>query len=92
MTTSRFAPPKSREELQHARDRAVLKKTKQDTKFCINIWEEWTKYREETTGTRILPLVEMTESEMEYRLSQFVGEVRKRDGLRQWPLFCSEKW
>ena len=73
----RFAPLKSDEELQRARERAVPKKTKQDTKFCINIWDEWSKHR---TGTRILPLTEVTNAEMQYRLSQFIGEVRKRDG------------
>ena len=76
-STRRFAPLKSDEELQRARERAVPKKTKQDTKFCINIWDEWSKH---ITGTRILPLTEMTNAEMQYRLSQFIGEVRKRDG------------
>ena len=33
-------------------------------------------HREELTGTRIL----LTDAEMQYRLSQFIGEVRKRDG------------
>ena len=75
-----FAPPRSDDELQCARKRAVPKKTKRDTKFCINIWEEWSKHREELTGTHILPLAEMTDAEMQYRLSQFIGKVRKRDG------------
>ena len=49
---------------------------KHDTEFCINIWVEWSKHREELTGTRIIPL-EMTVAKMQYRLYQFIGEVRE---------------
>ena len=74
----RFAPPKSDADLQRAREKAVLKSTKQDTKFCVNIWKEWTKHREQITHTHIEPLIEMTTDEMQHRLSQFILKARKR--------------
>lgn len=77
--SNRFAPPKSDAEIQHARQKAVPKSTQQDTRLCMKIWEEWTKHRLHTTGTYICPLLDMTGKDMQYRLSQFVVKVRKRD-------------
>ena len=73
----RFAPPKRSTACSR---KAVPKSTKQDTKFCVNIWKEWTKHREQITHTHIGPLIEMTTGEMQHRLSQFISEARKRDG------------
>ena len=50
----RFTPPKSDADMQRERERAVPKNTKKDTVFCMNIWQEWTKHRLQTTGTAIL--------------------------------------
>ncbi len=40
-TSSRFAAPKSNEEVIEGRRKAVPKKTRQDTDYCFRLWEGW---------------------------------------------------
>ena len=42
----RFPSPKTNEEIRAAREAGIPKKTQQDTKFCVNVYEEWRKNRE----------------------------------------------
>ena len=45
-----FAPPKSEEELQRARLESIPKKTRQDTQYCVRLWNSWAQYRKQNTG------------------------------------------
>jgi len=80
LSTSRFAPPKTDAEVASERRKGVPKKTLEDTKYCLNLWEEWRKYRQQTTGDAIAPLSEMTQEEVQHWLTRFILEVRKKDG------------
>ncbi len=46
----RFAPPKTDAEIEVEREKGIPKKTLEDTKYCLKIWEEWRKHRVQTTG------------------------------------------
>ena len=45
----RFPSPKTDEEIRAAREAGIPKKTQQDTKFCVNVYEEWRKNRERSS-------------------------------------------
>ena len=47
--TARFPPPKTDEEIRAAREAGIPKKTPDDPKFCVNVYEEWRKEREPST-------------------------------------------
>ena len=77
---SRFASPSSDKVIQWPHEQQVSKNTQRDMKFCMNLWNEWTKHRLLTTSTHIRPLVEMTTEEMQYWMTRFILEARKKDG------------
>ena len=73
---TRFAPHKSDAEIQQARERAIPTKTLTDTKYCMGIFNEWRRCRVD-----IIPSIEdMSREKMEYWLTRFVLEVRKKGG------------
>ena len=76
-SSRRFAIPKTDDEIQRARELAVPAKTVADTKYCNGIFEEWRKYR---MKTNIPAIADMTKKQMQYRLTRFVLEVRKKNG------------
>ena len=76
----RFAAPKTDTGIIEARKDGVPKKTIQDTKYCKGVWDEWSKSREQSTGTSIAPLCELTTDELQHWLTRFVLEARKIDG------------
>ena len=41
----RFAPPQTEQQIQRARIDGIPESTKKDTKYCLKIWEEWSKRR-----------------------------------------------
>ena len=82
---SRFAPPKTDKEVQRARDSRIPDKTRQDTKFCVNVWKAWRAYRQETAKQQIPSIETMTTTEMNNWLSHFALEVRKKNGQENPP-------
>ena len=42
---TRFATPKSQEDVEQARKARITKKTQADTRYCAEIWKTWSKYR-----------------------------------------------
>ena len=42
---SRFAKPKTEQEILQARAQGVPNKTIQDTKYCVRVWEAWRDHR-----------------------------------------------
>ena len=47
---TRFAIPKSEEE-QRARKARIPKKAQTDTKYCIDVWKNWSTYRNSVVNT-----------------------------------------
>lgn len=80
-----FAPVKTDTEIELARAKGVPKKTQEDTKYCVNLWDAWTRYRLETTGATIKPLSKLSRKELQHWLTRFVLEVRKKDGSQFSP-------
>ena len=56
----RFAPPTTAQQIMQGRQDSIPKKTVQDTKFCLNLWEEWKKNRRLETGEDIGTLTELS--------------------------------
>ena len=50
IANARFATPKS-EEVQQARKARIPKKTQTDTKYCVDIWKNWSNYRNSVVNT-----------------------------------------
>ena len=76
----RFALPKTKTDIEQARKGAVPTKTVSDTKYCINVFEEWRKYRRDVTHDSIPSVTQMTKEEIAHWLTRFVLEVRKKNG------------
>ena len=81
----RFAKPKTEGEIQEARLKGVPKKTLDDTRYCMSVWDAWCNYRQKTCGDNIPPLIEQQSSQQQHWLTRFVLEVRKQDGSEYPP-------
>lgn len=77
--TRPFATPLTDEEVEEKRRDNIPKKTQQDTEYCLRLWNEWRSYRQSKTSQNIPQLEEMTKKDLDYWLSRFVLEVRKKD-------------
>ena len=75
-----FAIPKTEKEIAEAKDRAIPRKTLEDTNYCVGVWNQWCSHRFSTYGDSIAPLNVISPAELAQHLSNFVFEVRKRDG------------
>ena len=84
-SNSRFAIPKTNKEIVEARKDGVPQRTQQDTLYCTRLWDEWCKHRDTVTGVKIVPLIELSESELNHQLTSFILEVRKKDGSLYTP-------
>ena len=69
-----------------ARVESVSEKTREDTKYCVNLWEEWRNHCvQHTTATIPALLLEMTNTDLQYWMTRFIMEVRKKDGTNFLP-------
>ena len=59
------------------RVKSVPKKTHEDTKYCVNLWEECRNYHLQHTNASIPLLLEMTNADLQYWMTSFIMEVRK---------------
>ena len=76
----RFAPPKTDEEIAQERQKGIPKRTLQDTKYCVTLWDEWRKSRQHSTGEEVDAIEKLTEEQLDHWLTRFILEVRKKDG------------
>ena len=67
------------EEVEGKRSANVPKRTQQDTEYCLRIWKQWHSYRQSKISQSIPQLEEMTKEDLDYWLSRFVLEVRKKN-------------
>ena len=84
-SAGRFAPPKTDREIQEVRNKGIPKKTLEDTKYCVKVWEEWCSYRRQTCRDTIPPLQCIVPSQLQHWLTRFVLEVRKKNGAEYSP-------
>ena len=78
---TRFATSLSDEAVKEARKAAVPKTMQKDTLWCIRLWNEWTKERNNRIEEQIpLDITTLSPTVLQRSLSRFVLEVRKKDG------------
>ena len=76
----KFALPKTEEEIEQARIGAIPKKTKSDTKYCVGMWDEWRYHRLVNFQENIPQIADTPKPALSKLLSQFVLEIRKKNG------------
>ena len=83
----RFAAPKTEEEVKQARQARIPKKTQTDTRYCIRIWKSWSEHRNSVEKNELVPedITTLDCEQLQYWLSRFVLEVRKKSGLEYPP-------
>ena len=81
-TGQRFATPKSDEEAEKARKARIPKKTQADTRYCMEIWNKWSSYRNSIVDNEhiIEDITSLDNSTLQYWMSRFVLEIRKKNG------------
>ncbi len=82
---SRFAAPMTNESILEARKMAVPKKTRQDTEYCVRVWEAWRKHRNDNHDSAVPSLIEMEPQLMSQWMTRFALEVRKVNGYEYQP-------
>ena len=70
-----FAQPKSDREVQQARESGIPAKTKQDTKYCVSLWEAWVEHRRCVNADNVKPITELTKKDLQYWMTRFILEV-----------------
>ena len=78
---TRFAAPLS-EDIAQKRKNATPQNTQKDTKYCINVWEDWCQHRRDTTSSTIPPLSSFPATNLQF---WFILEVRKKNGSEYSP-------
>ena len=82
VANQRFAPPRSEEELTRARLESIPNKSREDTEYCVRVWNAWAENRKLNTRVTVPPLEDLGDAEtIQHWLSHFVTEIRKNNGL-----------
>ena len=77
---ARFARPVSNDKIIHSRLAGIPQTTKNDTKYCVNVWEEWRKQRQQTWSTHIPELTDMTTTQLSACMTRFILKAREKYG------------
>ena len=80
-----FAPPKSTIQRRSSR-LAMWKKTQDDTKYCMGIWNEWRQHKQLYDGSTIPAVDELDSAALAKLLSHFALVVRKRMEMNLLPI------
>ena len=80
-------PQKTEEVVKQARPTRTPKKTQIDTRYCIRIWKSWSEHRNSVEKNELVPedITTLDCEQLQYWLSRFVLEVRKKSGLEYPP-------
>ena len=83
----RFAAPKSEKDVEQARKARIPRKTQTDTKYCVEIWKTWSIYRNSVVKNEQVyeDITSLDSNSLQYWMSRFVLEVRKKDGTEYPP-------
>ena len=76
-TDHRSAPPQTTDKILSVPKRGIQKSTQKDTRYCVQIWDEWRKYHKKSTGTEILPL-QLPPHQLNTLLTMFDFEASKK--------------
>ena len=86
---SRFAAPKTNEDVDTAVATRVPKNTQTDTKYCVELWRKWSAFRNSIVDLEKVPedieAIASNVDHLQYWLCCFVLEVRKKDGSEYPP-------
>lgn len=75
-----FAVPKTDQEIAKAKEAAIPRKTVTDTNYCVGLWNQWCSHRAIKYGDTIPPLDSISSADFAHHMSNFVFEIRKKDG------------
>ncbi len=78
-SVSRFSQPVPDDEIVKARIKAIPKKTRQDTHYCVRLWNSWRDNRRKL-GFDVPQLSEVDKIIQAQWLTRFILEVRKING------------
>ena len=77
----RFAPALTDSAVVKAREQAIPKRTREDTAYCIRVWDEWAKSRRERGNAEIQPLATVT---MDASILQHWLILQSRSKIAEW--------
>ncbi len=83
-SVSRFSQPVPDDEIVKARIKAIPKKTRQDTDYCVRLWNSWRDNRRKL-GFDVPQLSEVDKIIQAQWLTRFILEVRKINGSEYPP-------
>ena len=83
--SGRYAKPVTDDEVTKARYESVPKKTRDDSAYCVRLWEDWAKNRQKVVSVEVPPLSQLDKQGLKYWLSPFVMEVRTKKGEKYAP-------
>ena len=81
----KFAEPKTDKEVSQARESAIPAKIRQDTTYCMQMWDAWASFRNGRPGTStsyVPALLQLAKDplNLQHWLSSFCLEARKKNG------------
>ena len=85
---TRFANPVSDQQVQEAQLKAIPANTKKCTNWAVNVWKAWSTHRRSTNSLRCpshLLIMANNKWELNYWMTRFVMEVRRKDGQEYPP-------
>ena len=85
LSTSRFTQPKTDKLVQTQWLEGIPKSTLHDTRYCVNLWEQWRTNQCKITGEQIGTIDSLSNQNLNHWLTRFILEVRKQDGSEYPP-------
>ena len=87
LSTSRFAQPRTDKQIQTQQLEGIPKSTLHDTRYCVNLWEQWRTNWCKITGERehFVSIDSLSDQSLNHWLTRFILEVRKQDGSEYVP-------
>ena len=71
---------KPESEIIEAKKMAVAHSTVVDTNYCIRLWDQWSSHQATACGDSIASLMTISPKELAHHMSNFIFELRKKDG------------
>ena len=82
----RFAAPVTSNDVQQAKEAAVPKSTRNDTKWCMKLWDLWSSQRPSCSTEAAIPTITaLNNDQLQHWLCRFILEVRKENGQHYPP-------
>ena len=81
-----FAAPVTSNDVQQAKEAAVPKSTRNDTKWCMKLWDLWSSQRPSCSTEAAIPTITaLNNDQLQHWLCRFILEVRKENGQHYPP-------